>query len=168
MTTTAPSTTLAIIQPAFTDAERLALAGFLAGYRGLTREAYTLDLRQFTAWCRARSVPLLAVRRADIETFARGLEARGRARATVTRRLCTLAGFCKYAVEEELLEHSPAAHVRRPRVDYESHAVALDRNELGALLVAAGRGPPAEHADLGGRGRQRAGPPAGPAAGGGG
>jgi hypothetical protein len=23
-------------------------------------------------------------------------------------------------------------------VDYESHAVALDRNELGALLVAAG------------------------------
>ena len=49
----APSTALATIQPVFTDAERLALAGFLAGYRGLTREAYTLDLRQFTAWCRA-------------------------------------------------------------------------------------------------------------------
>jgi integrase/recombinase XerD len=64
----------------------------------------------------------------------------------VTRRLCTIAGFYKYAVEEELLEHSPAAHVRRPRVDYESHAVALDRNELGALLVAAGLGPPLEHA----------------------
>ena len=165
MTTAAPSTALATIQPAFTDAGRLALAGFLAGYRGLTREAYTLDLRQFTGWCRARSLSLFAVRRAGIEGFARDLEARGRARATVTRRLCTIAGFCKYAVEEELLEHSPAAHVRRPRVDYESQAVALDRNELGALLVAAGRGPPAEHADLGGRGRQRAGPPAGPAAG---
>ena len=50
MTTAAPSTALATIQPAFTDAERLALAGFLAGYRGLTREAYTLDLRQFTTW----------------------------------------------------------------------------------------------------------------------
>jgi integrase len=37
-------------------------------------------------------------------------------------------------------------HVRRPRVDYESHAVALDRSELGALLVAAGLGPPCEHA----------------------
>jgi hypothetical protein len=46
MTTAAPSTALATIQPAFTDAERLALAGYLAGYRGLTREAYTLDLRQ--------------------------------------------------------------------------------------------------------------------------
>jgi len=50
-------------------------------------------------------------------------------------------------VEEELLDHSPAAHVRRrPRVDYESHATALDRNEVGALLVAAGLGPANEHA----------------------
>jgi site-specific recombinase XerD len=146
MITAAPSTALVTIQPAFTDAERLALAGFLAGYRGLTREAYALDLRQFTTWCRACSLHLFAVRRADIEGFARELEARGRARATVTRRLCTIAGFYKYAVEEELLDHSPAAHVRRPRLDYESHAVALDRNELGALLVAAGLGPPTEHA----------------------
>jgi integrase/recombinase XerD len=134
------------IQPTFTDAERFVFAGFLAGYRGLTREAYAIDLRQFTTWCRARSLPLFSVRRADIEGFARDLEARGRARATVTRRLCTIAGFYKYAVEEELLEHSPAAHVRRPRVDYESHAVALDRNELGALLVSAGLGSAPEHA----------------------
>jgi site-specific recombinase XerC len=130
MTTAAPSTALTTIQPAFTDAERVALAGFLAGYRGLTREAYALDLRQFTTWCRNRSLPLFAVCRADIESFARDLEARGRARATVTRRLSTIAGFYKYAVEEELLDHSPAAHVRRPRVDYKSHAVVLDRNGI--------------------------------------
>src|SRR5690348_7189249 len=112
MTTT--TTALVPIQPVFSDAERLALAGFLAGYRGLTREAYALDLRQFTTWCRARSLNLFAARRADIEGFARDLEARGRARATMTRRLCTIAGFYKYAVEEELLEHSPAAvHHRR-------------------------------------------------------
>jgi integrase/recombinase XerD len=63
MTTAAPSTTLATIQPAFTDAERLALAGYLAGYRGLTHDAYALDLRQFTSWCRTRSLALFAVRR---------------------------------------------------------------------------------------------------------
>ena len=84
LTTAAPSTALVMIQPAFTDAERLALAGFLAGYRGLTREAYALDLREFTTWCRARSLNLFAVRRAGIESFARDLEARGRARTTVT------------------------------------------------------------------------------------
>jgi integrase/recombinase XerD len=64
----------------------------------------------------------------------------------VTRRLCTIAGFDRYAVEEELLGHSPAVHVRMTRLDYESHATGLDRNELGALLVAAGLGPCAEHA----------------------
>ena len=146
MTAARSSTALVPVQPVFTDAERLALAGYLAGYRGLTREAYTLDLRQFTGWCRTRSLALFAVRRADIETFACELEARGRARATDTRRLSTIARFYRYAVEEELLDHSPAAHVRRPRMDYESHATALDRNEVGALLVAAGLGPAAEHA----------------------
>ena len=146
MATTIPPAALVPITPVFSNAERLALAGFLAGYSGLTRQAYELDLRQYARWCQQHHLRLFGARRADIECFARDLEARGRARATVTRRLCTIAGFYRYAVEEELLDHSPAAHVRRPRLDYESHATGLDRNELGALLVAAGLGPPAEHA----------------------
>ena len=63
---------------------------------------------------RGRSLALFAVRRADIEGFARDLETKGRARATVTRRLSTIGGFYKYSVQEELLDRSPAAHVRRP------------------------------------------------------
>ena len=93
MTTAAPSTAFATIQAAFTDAERVALAGFLAGYRGLTREAYALDLRQYTSWCQQNHQRLFQARRADIECFARDLEARGRGRATITRRLCTIAGL---------------------------------------------------------------------------
>jgi integrase/recombinase XerD len=145
-TTSTPSTAIAVAEPVFTHQERLALTGFLAGYAGLTREAYALDLRQFTAWCQQRHLRLFQARRADIECFARDLEARGRARATITRRLCTVAGFYRYAVQEELPGHSPAAHVRRPRLDYESHATGLDPNELSAMLVAAGLGAPAEHA----------------------
>src|SRR4029077_11654173 len=40
----------------------------------------------------------------------------------------------------------PPPPAPRPRIFYASHAVELDRNELGALLVAAGLGPPAGHA----------------------
>jgi site-specific recombinase XerD len=145
MATTSTSTTLAAVEPAFTEPERLALAGFLAGYTGLTRQAYALDLRQYASWCQQHHIRLFQARRADIECFARDLEARGRARATITRRLRTIAGFYKYAVEEELLDHSPAAHVR-PRLDDESPAAGLGHNELGALLVAAGLSSPAEHA----------------------
>src|SRR5207342_649141 len=70
----------------------------------------------------------------------------GRARATVARRLCTIACFYRYAEEEGLIATSPAVHVRRPRLDYESHATGLDRNEVGAMLVTAGLGAPADHA----------------------
>ena len=38
------------------------------------------------------------------------------------------------------------AFTNTERLAYGSHATGLDRNELGALLVAAGLGPPAEHA----------------------
>jgi site-specific recombinase XerD len=145
-TPTLTSAALVPVTPVFSNTERLALAGFLAGYSGLTRQAYELDLRQYAAWCAQHQLRLFAARRADIECFARELEALGRARTTITRRLCTVAGFYRYAVEEDLLDHSPAVHVRRPRLDYESHATGLDRNELGALLVAAGLGPPGEHA----------------------
>jgi integrase/recombinase XerD len=37
-------------------------------------------------------------------------------------------------------------HVRRPRLDYESHAVGLGRDEVGALLVAAGLSSARDHA----------------------
>ena len=145
MTKTSP-TVPAVPDLVFTDPERPALAGFLAGYRGLTRDAYALDLRQFVSWCERYGLKLFSVRRTDIELYARALEEAGHARATVARRLCTVAGFYRYAEEEGLVATSPAVHVRRPRLDYESHAIGLDRNEVGALLVPAGLGAAAEHA----------------------
>lgn len=55
---------------------------------------------------------------------------------TVNRQLCTIARFHKYAVEEELLDF-PAAHVRHPRLGYESHATTLNRN-LAPILSPPG------------------------------
>ncbi len=97
--------------------ERLALVGFLAGYSGPTRESYRTDLRMFTVWLTDRQVRLLAAQRTHIELYGRWLEDQGRARATVGRRLSTLAGFYRYCEQEQILERSPAAHVRRPKQD---------------------------------------------------
>jgi len=139
-------TALATRDEPFSTNEHLALAGFLAGYSGLTREAYMLDLRQYAAWCTEHHVAVFGARRADIECFARHLESLGRARATIARRLCTVACFYRYAEQEGLIATPPAAHVRRPRLDYESHATGLDRNEVGAMLVAAGLASARDHA----------------------
>ena len=62
MTTTMLSTAIVISEPMFSDAERVALGGYLAGYSGLTREAYALDLRQFAAWCEEHKVHLFEAR----------------------------------------------------------------------------------------------------------
>jgi hypothetical protein len=91
----------------FTPAEEVALAGFLTGYSGLTRDAYALDLRQYVAWCTEHAVPMFGARRADIECFGRHLEACGRARATIARRLCTIACFYRSAEQEGLIDQSP-------------------------------------------------------------
>ena len=131
MTITTTSTAIVPFDPVFADPKRLALSGFLAGYSGLTRDAYELDLRQYVSWCDDHDLDLFQARRADIEEFARELERRGRARATVARRLCTVTSFYRYAEEEGLLAHSPAVHVRCPRIDYESHATGLDRTRSG-------------------------------------
>jgi integrase/recombinase XerD len=88
------STTVATRDELFSANEQLALAGFLAGYSGLTRDAYTLDLRQFVAWCTEHRVAVFGARRADIECFARHRVAGpgpGHDRATVVHRVLVLS-----------------------------------------------------------------------------
>ena len=64
----------------------------------------------------------------------------------MVRRLSTISGLYRYCVEEQLLDASPAVHVRRPRIDYESKAVGLDPNELGMFLIQAGLAGGRDHA----------------------
>jgi hypothetical protein len=60
-----------------TGPERLALARFLSGYTGLTRVAYTLDLREFAGWCRNHAIRLFAGCPAGIGRACAGVRARG-------------------------------------------------------------------------------------------
>ena len=111
-----PSTTLVIRDdPRVTV--RLAIAGFFAGYTNPTRASYTTDLRIFTVWCHDHRLGLLDVTRAHLELFARAMEADGKMRSTVARRLSTLCSFYRYCHVEGITAKNPAANVRRPKVD---------------------------------------------------
>ena len=74
------------------------------------------------------------------------MEERGLARSTIGRRLSTVAGFYAIAVVDGLIEHSPAEHVRRPRIDTESTTLGLDRMELSAFVAQGAAGGPMDHA----------------------
>ena len=126
-------------------AVHLAAAGFLARYSGRTREAYTLDLRTYFAWCSERGTEVFAMTRPHLELYMRWMEEeRGYAPATVARRLSTVVGFYRFAVIDGYLDRSPAEYVRRPHVPEESQVLGLDRMQLGALVATARAATPDE------------------------
>jgi len=131
--------TLELPAPQASTAHWAAVA-FVASYSSAgTRQAYSTQLRLWFGWCDRHGLePLTDVRRPHVELYARELEARGLAPATIALKLVVITGWYRYCVEEQFIEHSPAVHVRRPKVSQESTRLGLDRTELGAFLVQAG------------------------------
>ncbi|MEO7573669.1 MAG: site-specific integrase [Acidimicrobiales bacterium] len=96
-------------------AEAHALA-FLARYRvPQTRSSYGLSLRQWFRWCGDNGIDPVDATRAQIEIFARELEATGRRLATVASKLNALAGFYRYAVIDGRLHPRRWARLRGPK-----------------------------------------------------
>jgi site-specific recombinase XerD len=128
------------------DEIRLAVASFLARYSDPTRTSYTHDLKSYFAWCERHHLEVLTLKRGHVELWARTMEDAGLARATIGRRLSTVAGFYRFAVIDGVLEHSPAEYVRRPKIDTESTTLGLDRMELGAFIAQGAAAGPTDHA----------------------
>ena len=143
MATTVNSVELVRIGDPLGFTERGAIAGFLVGYTGNTLVSYTTDLRLFAEWCTINDIRLLDVRRAHLEIVDRTMEADGRMRSTVARRLSTLGSFYRYCHVEGILERNPAANVRRPKVDVESRTLGLDETNSVAFSSRPGSAQPA-------------------------
>jgi hypothetical protein len=104
-----------------TDQLRLAVAAYLARFKGSSRDHTASDLRCYLAWCAERGLDPLAARRLRLELYIRWVqEIRLFKPSTVSRRFSVVAGFYRTCVIDGLLEHSPAGHVRRPTVPLES------------------------------------------------
>ncbi len=104
-----------------TDQLRLAVAAYLARFKGSSREYTESDLRCFLAWCTERGQDPLAARRPHLELYIRWMQEIRRFKpSTVSRRFSATAGFYRTCVIDGVLEHSPAEHVRRPVVPAES------------------------------------------------
>lgn len=118
----------------------LAAAGYLARYKGATRESYLVTLKILWSWCAAHGLDVLeGVRRPHLELFARYLEEeRHNSPATVAHHLTIVRGLYSFAEIDGYIEKSPATHLRMPRVYRdESRTLALDRMELGSVLQTA-------------------------------
>ena len=125
-------------------------AGWLVGHPANTATAYRRDLEAWARWCAQLGVHPLAAERHHVDLWVRHLTTtpqprtgRPAAPATVARKLSALSGFYDYGVHDaQVLTHSPAASVRRPRVSDESQAVGLTADELRLLLIYAAQHSP--------------------------
>jgi integrase/recombinase XerD len=121
---------------------QLAVAGYLARYKGLSRTHAESDLRAYLSWCTAHRLNPLSATRPQVELYVRWMQEIRRLKpSTVSRRTSVVAGFYRTAVIDGLLEHSPAEHVRRPRVPADSPTLGLTHLQLEALLTAARQSP---------------------------
>jgi integrase/recombinase XerD len=121
---------------------RIAVAGYLARFKGQSRIHTESDLRSFLNWCRRRGLDPLEVRRPHVELFLRWMQEVSRYQpSTVSRRVSVVAGFYRTCVVDGLLEHSPAEYVRRPRVSTESPTLGLNHLQFEAMLCAGKQSP---------------------------
>jgi hypothetical protein len=117
----------------FIDQLRLAVAAYLAHFKGSSREHTESDLRCFLAWCAERGLDPLTARRPHLELYIRWMQEIRRFKpSTVSRRFSVAAGFCKTCVIDGILEHSPAEHVRRPSVLGGHHGIELEHRPYHA------------------------------------
>jgi integrase/recombinase XerD len=126
----------------FTDRLRLAVAAYLARFKGISRNRTESDLRCYLSWCAERGLDPLAARRPHLELYIRWMqEVRRFKPSTVSRRFSVAAGFYRTCVLDGVLEHSPAEHVRRPPVSAESPTLGFTHLQFEALLTAARHSP---------------------------
>lgn len=116
---------------------RLAIAAYLARFKGQSRLHTDSDLRAFLKWCADQGLNPLDAKRPHIELYLRWMQEIGRYKpGTVSRRLSVLAGFYRTCVIDGVLDHSPADYVRRPRVSTESPTLGLNHLQFEAMLTA--------------------------------
>jgi integrase/recombinase XerD len=124
------------------DQLRLAVAAYLARFKGSSRYHTDSDLRCYLSWCSQHRLDPLAARRPHLELYIRWMQELRRFKpSTVSRRFSVTAGFYRTCVIDGLLEHSPAEHVRRPSVPAESPTLGFTHLQFEALLTAARESP---------------------------
>ncbi|WIM92654.1 tyrosine-type recombinase/integrase [Actinoplanes oblitus] len=105
-----------------------------------TRDAYRRDVASWLGWCAERGLDPLQATFLDVNAYARGLEARPMAAATVARKLSGLSSWYAFLVKLRAVDANPVGGADRPYVDRDHSAtVGLTPDQVDAVLAAADR-----------------------------
>ncbi|MFI5494055.1 tyrosine-type recombinase/integrase [Actinoplanes sp. NPDC051859] len=103
-----------------------------------TRDAYRRDVHAWLSWCAQREVDPLRASFLDVNAYARGLEARELAPATVARKLSGLSSWYDFLAKVRAVDANPVSGADRPYVSRDHSAtVGLSPEEVDAVIAAA-------------------------------
>jgi integrase/recombinase XerD len=103
-----------------------------------TRSAYRRDVAGWLAWCRDRGLDPLRASFLDVNAYARALEARPLAPASVARILSGVSSWYDFLVKLRAVDANPVGGADRPYVSRDHSAtLGLTPQEVDALLAAA-------------------------------
>ncbi len=112
-----------------------------------TRAAYRRDVSAWLQWCAGRGVDPLRATFLDVNAYARELEARPLAPATVARKLSGVSSWYDFLVKLQAVVANPVGGADRPYVSRDhSSTVGLSAEEVDALLERADRAGPRHRA----------------------
>lgn len=119
------------------------VAAWLASFNSVhTQKAYARDMKMWLAFCDEVDVDPLQALRVHVDAWKQrgaGYAAAKPHPPSVARRLSAVSSWYEYLVQEEILDRSPAAHVKRPKVDNRhSSTFGLDEHEARTVIKAAG------------------------------
>jgi integrase/recombinase XerD len=105
-----------------------------------TRAAYRRDVASWLTWCTTHHVDPLHATFLDVNAYARELEARPLAPASVARKLSGVSSWYDFLVKLQAVATNPVGGADRPHLDRDHSAtLGLTPTEVDALLAAAAR-----------------------------
>jgi site-specific recombinase XerD len=152
MTDIVPVTSLASEVATYGPTRRVQVlvAAWLASYSSVhTQRAYAGDMKKWLAFCDEQQIDPLQALRVHIDAWQTRWAGftKEPAPTSLARRLSSISSWYDYLLVEDVLDRSPAAHVRRPKVDQNySPTRGLTKDETSAFLVAAEEAGPRENA----------------------
>jgi site-specific recombinase XerD len=146
-TALATTTNRALDTWAADPATKRLIAGWLLEYPSpATRRAYKGDLDHLDAFADAHGLPLLHVARAHLAAWAETMRRARLSEVTIGRRLSSASSFYTYCVQNDAIHASPAADLRRPKIDRDNDGAAwLTVEQATAFLRAARDHSPGAH-----------------------
>ncbi|WP_045745465.1 tyrosine-type recombinase/integrase [Actinoplanes rectilineatus] len=105
-----------------------------------TRAAYRRDVHGWVSWCTEQNLDPLRATFLDVNAYARALEARPMAAATVARKMSGVSSWYDFLVKLQAVPANPVSGADRPYVSRDHSAtLGLTPGEVGDILAAADR-----------------------------